>query len=79
MRVMIERRTWTPLPIFTMIQDAGGVSTDEMHRSFNMGIGLVIVASPGAAPAIVQRLNEAGESAAVIGEVQEGHSEVVIV
>ncbi|MER3497011.1 MAG: phosphoribosylformylglycinamidine cyclo-ligase [Armatimonadota bacterium] len=78
-RVMIERRSWTPLPIFELIQEIGGVSTDEMFRAFNMGIGMVMMVDPPSASALVQRLNEAGESAAVIGEVLEGHPEVVVV
>ena len=57
----------------------GNVSDAEMYRSFNMGIGMVILADRFAAPGIVQRLKEAGEAAAVIGEVQAGPHDVQIV
>ncbi len=78
-RVIIERRTWTPLPIFQMIQELGNISDMEMYRAFNMGIGMVVLADRAAAPAILQRLTSAGEAAAIIGEVQSGAKEVQLV
>ena len=38
----IDRRSWTMPPIFRLIQERGGVSRDEMSRTFNMGIGLIV-------------------------------------
>ena len=78
-RVIIERRAWTPLPIFQLIQETGNVPDIEMYRAFNMGIGMVILADRDAAPGIIQRLNNAGEAAAVIGEIQSGAKEVQLV
>ena len=77
-RVTIEKRSWTPLPIFQLIQQTGGIAETEMYRAFNMGIGMVMIADRMIAPAVVQRLNDAGESAAIIGEVQPGSHEVQI-
>jgi len=77
-RVVIEKRSWTPLPIFQLIQHMGNVPEMEMYRTFNMGVGMVMIADRFVAPALVQRLNDAGESAAVIGEVQPGSHEVQI-
>lgn len=78
-QVVIERRSWSPLPIFRMIQEVGGISDQDMFRTFNMGIGMVILADWEAAPAIVQRLNQAGEWAAIIGTTQKGAHDVQIV
>jgi phosphoribosylformylglycinamidine cyclo-ligase len=78
-RVMIEKRAWTPPPIFTLIQETGNIPEVDMYRTFNMGIGLTLMVDRVAAPGIVQRLNEAGESAAIIGEVQSGPQEVQLV
>ena len=78
-RILIERRSWTPLPIFRLIQDTGNVPDVEMYRAFNMGIGMVLVVDRDAAPGIIQRLNASGEAAAVIGEVQAGTKEVQLV
>jgi phosphoribosylformylglycinamidine cyclo-ligase len=78
-RVVIEKRAWTPLPIFQLIQAFGDVADVEMYRTFNMGIGMVLIVDRMDASAVVQRLNEVGESAAVIGEVQTGSQDVQIV
>lgn len=78
-QVMIEKRAWTPPAIFTLIQETGNVPESEMYRTFNMGIGMVLLVDRFAAPGLVQRLNESGEVAAVIGEVQSGSNEVLIV
>lgn len=77
-RAVIDRRSWTPLPIFSLIQEAGSIPDVEMYHAFNMGIGMVIICSNDAAPAICQRLNQAGEMAAVIGEIQSGSHDVQI-
>lgn len=78
-RVVIERRYWTPLPIFQLIQQTGNIPDHEMFRAFNMGIGMVLIVDRMSAAAVVQRLNDAGESAAVIGEIQPGAHDVQIV
>jgi phosphoribosylformylglycinamidine cyclo-ligase len=74
----IEKRSWTPLPIFSLIQAMGQIEETEMFRSFNMGIGLCLVVDREAAPGILQRLNDAGETAGIIGEIQSGAREVQI-
>lgn len=78
-QAVIERRSWTPLPIFKLIQDSGGISDQEMFRTFNMGIGMVLFVAKDSAPGILQRLHQAGEMAAIIGETQRGPHDVQIV
>lgn len=77
-QAVIERRAWTPLPIFRLIQEAGGIADPEMFRAFNMGIGMVLFVARDAAPGVVQRLNQSGEAAATIGYVQDGPHDVQI-
>lgn len=77
-QVVIDRRSWTPLPIFKLIQETGGISDTEMYRAFNMGIGMVLMTNRDAAPGVVQRLNQSGEAAAVIGYLQTGSRDVQI-
>ena len=43
---VMDRRTWTPLPVFGYIANHGRVSREEMEKAFNMGIGMVAVLSP---------------------------------
>lgn len=78
-RVSIDRRSWTPLPIFSLIQQSGNVPSSEMYRTFNMGIGFVLIVAREVAGAVVQRLQQSGENAAVIGEIQRGPHDVQIV
>ena len=75
----IERRSWPIPPIFSLIQERGNVPESEMYRTFNMGIGMILVVPPDQAPMIAHRLNEAGESAYIIGNVHRGGHEVQIV
>jgi len=79
LRAVIERRSWTPLPIFKLIQETGGIADHEMFRAFNMGIGMALIVDHDIAPAVVQRLNQSGEVAAIIGEIQRGSHDVQIV
>jgi phosphoribosylformylglycinamidine cyclo-ligase len=78
-QVIIDRRSWTPLPIFTLIQEAGNIPDLEMFRAFNMGIGMTLVTDRDVAPAVLQRLHQGGEVAAIIGEAQKGPNDVQIV
>lgn len=78
LQAVIDRRSWTPLPIFSLIQESGQIEDREMFRTFNMGIGMVMVVDKDVAPTVIQRLNESGEAAAVIGELQRGSNDVVI-
>jgi phosphoribosylformylglycinamidine cyclo-ligase len=66
----IDSSRWTRPPIFDWLQHAGNVSTDEMHRVFNCGIGFILVAAPESAAALRDRLQALGETAYVIGEVE---------
>lgn len=72
--VEINRGTWPELPIFTMMQRLGNVDEKEMFRTFNMGIGMVIICSAENAGAV---RNQLGESYS-IGVVLPGDCEVVV-
>jgi phosphoribosylformylglycinamidine cyclo-ligase len=60
------------------MQEIGNVSDAEMFRTFNMGVGMVVVASPQDAERIKAHLSEQGEAVYEIGRVTEGNREVVI-
>jgi phosphoribosylformylglycinamidine cyclo-ligase len=46
LRAVLERGTWTPAPVFSMIAQRGRVERLEMERTFNMGVGMVAVVAP---------------------------------
>jgi phosphoribosylformylglycinamidine cyclo-ligase len=60
---------WKVPPIFELIAKLGDVNPTEMRRTFNMGIGLVVIVAPDSAPAVQEALIAAGEQAQVIGHV----------
>jgi phosphoribosylformylglycinamidine cyclo-ligase len=73
----IDLRSWTVPPIFDVLQARGGVTTDEMFRAFNMGVGLVIVCAARDAQRVVDMLAQAGEGDAFrIGFVVAGERSV---
>jgi phosphoribosylformylglycinamidine cyclo-ligase/phosphoribosylamine--glycine ligase/phosphoribosylglycinamide formyltransferase/phosphoribosylformylglycinamidine cyclo-ligase len=60
---------WTPPPVFAWLAETGGVAESEMRRTFNCGVGLMLIVSPrDAEPALAALLN-AGENAFVCGEL----------
>jgi phosphoribosylformylglycinamidine cyclo-ligase len=66
-------------PIFRALQEAGRVGVDEMFRTFNMGIGYVVVARPERAEAVSAQLTAAGEEVFAIGEIVAGERGVELV
>ena len=75
--VDIDRGAWAPPPVFTFLQRHGGLSDAEAFRTFNMGVGFVIVCAPQESGALLARLRERGEpGAAVIGRVTAGDGAV---
>jgi phosphoribosylformylglycinamidine cyclo-ligase len=65
----IDRASWTPPPVFLWLQHAGGVDLAEMHRTFNMGIGLVLAVSPADADGVLADLKASGEAPVILGEL----------
>lgn len=59
-------------PMFEWLKDAGGVSETDMRRTFNCGVGGVVVCAPGAVDASLKALADAGERARVIGDIKGG-------
>ena len=60
-------------PIFTWLQQAGRVPVDDMLRTFNMGIGLVIVTTRSDAEPLIEELAaRGGRDARLIGEIVPG-------
>jgi phosphoribosylformylglycinamidine cyclo-ligase len=73
--VVLRSGTWPVLPVFRVIEREGRVGREEMHRVFNMGIGMVLfVSSDRAADLLASR----GEPHYVIGEVVPGNRQVSI-
>ncbi len=71
-RAVIHRGTWSAPPIFGLIAEQGRVAEAEMFRTFNMGIGFVIIVAPEHAEHCRGLLASLGETAWIIGEIRAG-------
>ena len=71
-RAVIERGSWPVPPIFNLIQKIDAVEQNEMDRTFNNGIGMILVAGARHADRIVQTLKTIGENSFIIGEIRAG-------
>ena len=60
---------WRQDPVWDWIRKSGRISDAEMHRTFNCGVGMVVVLARSEADAALELLRVAGEQASVIGEV----------
>ncbi|MGR3456242.1 phosphoribosylformylglycinamidine cyclo-ligase [Pseudooceanicola sp.] len=67
----IDLSAWPLPPVFKWLQETGGIETAEMLKTFNAGIGMVVVVAPDRAEAITQVLAEAGETVAMLGTVTD--------
>ena len=71
-KAVIGHGAWTVPPIFTLIRENGKIAEEEMFRTFNMGIGLVLVVAREQADHVRGLLGSLGETAWIVGEVQAG-------
>ncbi|RKN84670.1 phosphoribosylformylglycinamidine cyclo-ligase [Paenibacillus ginsengarvi] len=65
------------LPVFKLLREAGQVEEREMLRTFNLGVGMVLVVSPDTAEQTIEHLRANGMESYAIGEVTDGDKRVV--
>jgi phosphoribosylformylglycinamidine cyclo-ligase len=68
----LEARAWRRAPVWEWIRQGGRVSDAEMHRTFNCGLGMIVIADRGDADRALALLRACGEEAGVVGEVTAG-------
>jgi phosphoribosylformylglycinamidine cyclo-ligase len=78
-RALIRRGAWTVPPVFAALQDAGGVAEAEMFRTFNMGVGYLLVVPSAQEREVAAVLTAAGETVHAIGEIVPGERGVELV
>jgi phosphoribosylformylglycinamidine cyclo-ligase len=74
---LIELGSWPVLPVFTHLQKLGNVAQDEMMRTFNMGIGMVLVVPAKKFKRVQTILERAGEKGYTIGRIVKGDRKVM--
>ena len=74
--VEIDKDSWPVLPIYELMQQIGNVSEAEMYRTFNMGVGMVVVCAPGNQKVIASHLSSKDTACFEIGRVVQGERDV---
>ncbi|KHO61110.1 phosphoribosylformylglycinamidine cyclo-ligase [Thermoanaerobacter sp. YS13] len=74
----INKGSWEIPTIFNLIQRLGDIEEREMYRTFNMGIGIVVIIDPSDVDKALEKLSGMGEKAYVIGEIVEKEGGVIL-
>jgi phosphoribosylformylglycinamidine cyclo-ligase len=78
---VLQKDSWTMPPLFSWMQQEGGVAEKEMHRTFNCGIGMAVIVAAEHAEEAMRQLTAAGETVWRIGSVEaraEGQAQTVV-
>ncbi|MDP3014117.1 MAG: AIR synthase-related protein, partial [Candidatus Subteraquimicrobiales bacterium] len=73
---LIDLKTWRVPPIFKFIQKLGEIELNEMFKTFNMGIGMILIVTSEEEEKAMNYLNKSGEKVFKIGEVISGEGKV---
>ena len=69
LKPVLDWNAWELPAVFRWLQSQGGVTDHEIHRTFNCGIGFMVITSPDDAATVLSGLLEAGEDAFVCGQL----------
>ncbi len=72
LHAMIDTSSWAQGPVFDWLADRGNIATDEMRRTFNCGVGMIVVTGAADVGAALATLSSHGEQAWRIGEIADG-------
>lgn len=68
-KAIVHKGTWEVPPIFPFLKEKGNIPEDEMFKTFNNGIGMILIVKSRDAEEILKRLHSTGEKASLIGEI----------
>jgi phosphoribosylformylglycinamidine cyclo-ligase len=68
-KAIVHKGTWEVPPIFPFLKEKGNIPEDEMFKTFNNGIGMILIVKSKEAGEILERLHSMGEKAFLIGEI----------
>jgi len=79
LEAVLERDHWPRDPLFDWLQHTGNITDTEMHRTFNCGVGMIVIVPPESAAESLAVLQSLGETAWVIGSVRSGPNGALVV
>lgn len=77
-KAVIDGASWQRPPVFDWLQQQGNIDATEMYRTFNCGVGMVIVVDEKDASTACDLLTAQGESASIIGRIESGEGEPTV-
>ena len=77
-QAIVDTDSWQLPPVFQWLQDNGNVEIKEMYRTFNCGVGMVLIVAAEDAGNITERLNKNGDLAWRLGTIDEGDNQQVV-
>jgi phosphoribosylformylglycinamidine cyclo-ligase len=78
LEVVLQRSAWPRPPVFEWLARTGRIDEAEMHRTFNCGIGMIVIVAGERSDEALQSLARQGEAALLLGEVRVGNRGLVI-
>jgi phosphoribosylformylglycinamidine cyclo-ligase len=78
LEVVLNSHAWERPAVFGWLQNAGNITDEHMHRTFNCGIGMIACVAPQHVDSALRSLRDNGEAPVVIGEVRRGDGGVVM-
>ncbi len=72
----IDTGSWTIPPLFQFLMAKAGLPLADARRSFNLGVGMVLIVSAGEVPEVLAELTAAGEAPWILGEMVKGEGVV---
>lgn len=78
LNAVVDTSSWTVPDLFEQLRNAGNVELDEMYRTFNMGVGMVVICADADVEAVLSSAAEAGMAAWAAGSLESGTGEVLL-
>lgn len=75
---VVDTSSWKVPSVFRVLMDAGSVEAPEMFRTFNMGVGMVVICGPSDADAVLSAAARAGVAGWILGSLKPGTGAVIL-
>ncbi len=76
--IQIDKESWPKPLIFSLLQEKGSISEEEMYLVFNMGIGMILIVRPDIALEVSSTLNQLNYQSYIIGKIIKGEKKVIM-
>ena len=78
-KAIVKKDSYDIPPIFGLLQKTGGIEEEMMYATYNMGLGMIIAVDPSDADKAMEAIEAAGDKAYLVGHIEEGEKEAVLV